>query len=1329
MRRNDHYVRRILGRLDADPGAITVTLGDEPFSAERVARAIRTTAAWMRSAGVGPGASVAVLTSPNTPATLIYRYGANLLGATAVHIRGINAADPHDEMSPRVQAEILAGLRPTVLAVDQDNLERARGLRASAGSEFGIVAPGPSGPGVLDMTLAPASEFDDSTAAAPEIAAVTFTSGSSGRPKGVSWPFAVKNDMAAVMVDAEPAVCLVTGSLTHSSGFSADDVIIAGGAVVLHNGFEAEAVLRAVARHGVTRLVLASPQVYALTDHPAFDDYDLSSLREVYYTGSPAAPERMAAAAKSLGPVLFQVYGTSETGMISQLTPQDHLDPDLRRTVGRPPANVRITIRDPRDGDRVLAPGVSGEICASGPWAMSHYWNDPEQTARVVHDGWVRTGDIGRLDESGYLTLDGRLDGVLKGYGVLIYPEAVERVLLEHADVAQAAVFGIEDADRLARVDAVVTPTSGSTPRPDELRGHVAEALGDHHTPVEIEVRPVLPLRGSAKPDRNLLRKQALGARHWRSTLHEVTGTSLLRDLITPPAGDIPDAAFLVRRIDAATAGCTREEPAAQSAVRAVWAALLRLLGAGAPVVFGQREAGADPDLGPLVVTVAPPDSLGVVAERAGQAAATAAEHAALGPQGLAVLDAAADTLFDTAVGFGRPGKTLPDLARPLTAELRVDREASELVLTLVTDPRRIGPAPAAWLLDLVVRLLETFRESPDRPLARLDLLDAHTRHRAPRDRDTTPQPRRPATLGRLWQRAAEEHADRPAVEAAGVPTSYAELDRRAGRLATALAAAGAAPGRLVALVLPRSVDLITAVLATARTGAAFVPVDPGYPRERIAAMLADCDPTAVCTTASAEFPSIRPLPVIHVDDRETLAGADVFPLVESRQTDPAYVIFTSGTTGRPKGVAVTNAGLANLAATKREGLGLDDTARLLQFASPSFDAFVAELTGAFTSGATVVVPPPGPLAADALTAVLVEHGITHAILPPVALSSMDPTAVPGLRGLISAGEECPAELAARWSRGRRMVNAYGPTEVTVCATQSGPLVNGGRPTIGRPIAGARVHVLGPALQPVATAFRGELYVAGPGVARGYLNRPAATAERFVADPFGPPGSRMYRTGDIGSWREDGDLDFHGRADDQIKLRGFRIEPREVAAVLEELPAVTRAVVGVRADRAGRARLVAWVVPVGEAPDDAQLRDHAARRLPQHMVPTGYVVVRTLPVTPNGKLDLAALPAFAESESPALATAQPTLRTPAERTLAALFEELLEATDVGVDSNFFALGGDSMLAISLIRRARQAGLALSPKEILANPTVGALAAVATSLSSAPARNPHVEGHR
>ena len=1317
MRWQNHYVRQILGRLDTDPAAAVVFHRDEPFSAARLADATRTTAAWMRRAGVRPGTTVAVLTNPNTPSTLVYRYAVNLVGGTVVHIRGVNAANPRDDLGVRVQAEILSDLRPVVLAVDADNLDRARALRAVTGLDFAVTAPGRFGADVLDMTQPAETPFDDATAESPETAVVTFTSGSSGRPRGVSWSFAVKNDMAAAAAGGQPAVCLINGALTHSSGFSADDAIIAGGSVVLHDGFDAEAVLQAVERHGVNRMVLASPQVYAVTEHPAFDDFDLSSLREVFYTGSPAAPERLAAAAKALGPVLFQVYGSSETGLISLLTPQDHADPDLRRTVGRAPANVRITVRDPQDHVRILPPGEPGEICVAGRWMMSHYWNDPEQTARTVRDGWVHTGDIGRLDESGYLTWEGRLDGVLKAHGVRIHPEAVERVLLEQEDVAQAAVFGIEDDDRLALVHAVVAPVAGRTPRPEALRAYVADTLGDSHVPVEIEVRPELPLLGSAKPDRGLLRHQALNARYWQSALAGVDRATRLRDMLgTASTG----ASQHERRLAVA---------ATDDAVHGAWAVLLHLLGAGSPVVFGARTSGTDSGVRPVLVPVAPGDSFGAVVDLIAPALAVAAEHAVLGPRGHAVLGEAAGSLFDTVLTLVRPGEPLPDLERPPAVDLRVHRAGDALTLTLIADPDLVGDEPAGRLLDMVERLLRAFHDAPGQPVTRLHLFDDATRRRVLREWNAAREAEPTATLVRMWERAVAANGERPAVEQDGVAMSYAELDRRAGHLAATLAEAGAAPGRRVALALPRSLDLIVALLATVRTGAAFVPVDPGYPAERIAAMLADCDPLAVVCATTDDPPLTGPWPRIPVDAPVTSERPGGLRRVVPRSADTAYVIYTSGTTGRPKGVAVTHAGLANLAATKREGLGLDGTSRVLQFASPSFDAFVAELVGTFTAGATLVVPPPGPLAGDALTTVLLDRGITHAILPPVALSSVDPGAVPGLRGLISAGEECPAELAARWSKNRRMVNAYGPTEVTVCATQSRPLTGGGRPPIGRPIAGARVYVLGPGLQPMPPGFRGELYVAGPGVAHGYVNRPGLTAERFVADPFGPPGSRMYRTGDIASWRGDGNLDFHGRADDQVKLRGFRIEPREVAAVLEELPTVGRAVVGVREDGGGRPRLVAWVVPARTAaptPDD--LREHAVSRLPEHMTPTRFVLVDALPVTRNGKLDPAALPEAADHGTPAPADRAP--GTPSERVLADLFRELLGIDgEVDIGSNFFALGGDSMLAISLIRRAREAGLALSPKEIVENPTVGALATVATSLPSPSAQGPHVKGRR
>ena len=510
MQGHDHYVRQILTKLSAEPDGIPLVHRDTPTTARELADSVIHAAARMREHGVGPGGTVAVLTNPNTPATLILRYAANLVGATAVHIRGVSAIDPSDQLSAEAQLGILVDVEPTLLAVDQDNIARARDLSASLPERppVAVLGGGDDLPAALDLS-AP-GDFDLATAEQGTIAVVTYTSGSTGKPKGVSWPYAVKNEMIATSAArGGRGRCLVTAPLTHSSGSTADDTIVAGGTVVLHPGFDAAEVLRAVPRHGITRLVLGTPQVYTLAEHPDIANTDLTGLRELFYTGSPAAPERLAHAVKALGPVLFQVYGTSETGMISLLTPQDHLAPELRATVGRPLEADRVSVRSVADG-RELPVGESGEVCVRGRWQMAGYWNEPELTARVLRDGWVHTGDIGHLDEAGLLHLHGRIADVIKVKGIKVHPSAVERVLLEHPGVATAAVFGVEDEQRVERICAAVVPRDGVTLDRAVLARHVADALSANHVPAEIELRETLPLVGPGKPDRVRLRTEVL---------------------------------------------------------------------------------------------------------------------------------------------------------------------------------------------------------------------------------------------------------------------------------------------------------------------------------------------------------------------------------------------------------------------------------------------------------------------------------------------------------------------------------------------------------------------------------------------------------------------------------------------------------------------------------------------------------------------------------------------------------------------------------------------------------------------------------------------------
>ncbi|MER5194564.1 non-ribosomal peptide synthetase [Streptomyces sp. NPDC002755] len=687
----------------------------------------------------------------------------------------------------------------------------------------------------------------------------------------------------------------------------------------------------------------------------------------------------------------------------------------------------------------------------------------------------------------------------------------------------------------------------------------------------------------------------------------------------------------------------------------------------------------------------------------------------------------AVDGIFDTLVSVdcGEPA-SVADIRvvaveqrpqAPGALAFRVRGTGERLRLDLDFRPDLLERADVERMLEVLTRLFGAVEKDPTQRVGGVDLLPAAERRRVLQEWNDTGTPAPPRTLFELLRRPVVRTPDATALLSAAETLTFAELGRRADRLARLLADRGAEPGRLVALALPRSVDLVVAVLAVARTGAAFVPVDPGYPAERIAFMLEDAAPSLVCaysTTGLADLP--QSLLLDRPEVREAVCGgagtdATEYPYPVPAQAEAAYVIYTSGTTGRPKGVVVPHAGLVDLATTMAEGMGLDADSRLLQFASPSFDAFVAELLGAYHVGAALVIPPDVPLAGDALAEVITEYGVTRLLLPPVAAASVEPEQLAGVRGLMTAGEACSADLVARWSPGRRMVNAYGPTEVTVCATCSGPLTGAGTPSIGRPIAGASVYVLGKGLQPLPPGVPGELYVAGDGLARGYLGRPGLTAERFVADPFGPPGSRMYRTGDLVSWRPDGTLAFHGRVDDQVKLRGFRIELGEVEAVLADCPGVVHAAAVVRGEDGERDVLVGYVTPQdGVTLDVADLREHASRFLPDHMVPAALVVLDGFPVTPGGKLDRSALPA-PRAAVPASGGRAP--RTPAEEVFCTIFGELLGAASVDVDGNFFALGGDSMLAISVIQRARAAGFAVSPKEIINNPTVRALAAVAT----------------
>ncbi len=606
----------------------------------------------------------------------------------------------------------------------------------------------------------------------------------------------------------------------------------------------------------------------------------------------------------------------------------------------------------------------------------------------------------------------------------------------------------------------------------------------------------------------------------------------------------------------------------------------------------------------------------------------------------------------------------------------------------------------AEHLVRRLERLLEQVAADPSRRVGDLELLAESERVRILREWGES-APRMPAvTLPELFEAAVARTPDALAVVCGSSRLSYTELNQRANRLARHLVARGAGPERTVAVALERSADLITTLLAVVKAGAAYLPVDLAYPLGRIEYMLADAAPAMLVTRAWAA-PTVSGATQLVVLDDDDLAGSLGTDLTDTDLTDtdltdtdraaplrpdhPVYVIYTSGSMGAPKGVVVTHAGIAALAWSHADRLGIGADSRVLQYASFSFDTSVVDLVMGLAAGAALVIAEENQrLSAAALGRLLADGRVTHATLPPGLLAALPDGCLPDGMTVIAAGEACPADAVGRWLPGRRMFNAYGPTEATVCVTLAGPLAGNDAPAIGRPIAGVRVLVLDGWLRPVPAGTAGELYLAGPGLARGYLGRADLTAERFVACPFTDVGERMYRTGDLVRWAGDGQLMFAGRSDGQVKVRGFRVELGEVEAALTAHPEVRQAAVVMREDRPGDRRLVAYVVPAGGGEVAGGLREWLGERLPEFMVPSVVVAVGGLPLTPNGKLDKAALP----SPDVAGGGAGRSPRGPVEEVLCGLFAEVLGVGRVGVDDGFFKLGGDSLLAIRLISRVR-----------------------------------------
>ncbi|MEV8457083.1 amino acid adenylation domain-containing protein [Streptomyces sp. NPDC052095] len=585
-------------------------------------------------------------------------------------------------------------------------------------------------------------------------------------------------------------------------------------------------------------------------------------------------------------------------------------------------------------------------------------------------------------------------------------------------------------------------------------------------------------------------------------------------------------------------------------------------------------------------------------------------------------------------------------------------------------------------------------------------------------------EPAAPASLAQAFAARVARTPDAPAVDEDGEVLSYAAADAASDRLAARLVRAGVAPGRTVALLLPRSARLVVAQLAVLKAGACWLPLDPAQPPARLARLMAAAAPALVLVAgpdpAAGRLPAGTP--VLDVAEE---GGDASFTAVPVPPDATACVLYTSGSTGEPKGVVVPQRAVAELAADGRFAGGAH--ARVLLHNPYTFDASTYEVWVPLLTGGTVVVAPAEAVTAELVERMVRERGVTALMLTPELLrtvAEIAPGALSGLREVWSGGDVLAPDTVRRIREhcpDTVVVNGYGPTETTVFAaahTAAGP-ASADRPgpvPVGRPLDNTRARVLDGWLRPVPEGGTGELYLGGSGLALGYLGRPAATAERFVADPYGPPGSRMYRTGDLARWTADGLLEFAGRADDQVKVRGFRVEPAEVEAVLAGCPGVARAVVGARRDAAGGKLLAAWLVPAGPA-DRAEpwerMRDraraHAAQRLPVHLVPSLWTRIDEVPLTRHGKADRAALPDPVPHGEPA-ARREPA--TDRERELCAVFGTVLGVPSVGPDTDFFRAGGHSLTALRLKSKIETVlGVRLPVSALFDAPTPAALAAL------------------
>ncbi|WP_143965715.1 amino acid adenylation domain-containing protein [Gordonia zhaorongruii] len=688
-------------------------------------------------------------------------------------------------------------------------------------------------------------------------------------------------------------------------------------------------------------------------------------------------------------------------------------------------------------------------------------------------------------------------------------------------------------------------------------------------------------------------------------------------------------------------------------------------------------------------------------------APARSAAHTPLFQVGLTMLADTTSALQDDSTGFELVDARVPAAKYDVAVAVIEGADHLDLEISYATD--LFDESTAEWLGRAVLRMLDQFTASaPEAPVGGFDVVSRTSLA----DLTAAPVPAAaPVALGRLWDMHGSGNPG--GVRDGRVDLTRAEFDAAANRLARELLARAVAPGDVVAIGTGRSVAAVIAMVAISKAGAVFVSIDPNLPDDRRAEILDDSG--AVLGIGAEQLGTIDWL---SVDDDRVSARADG-PIGDdevsraAQADDIAYLIYTSGSTGKPKATVVSHRGLANMAANQQSVLGLDETSRVLQVAAPSFDASIFEITMALCSGAALVVTPPDVFAGEELVEVINKQQVTHTVMTPSVMAGLSPDALPALGTLVSVGEACPPELVERWAGAdRAFFNLYGPTESTIWATAAGPIGAGEEVTIGDPVDGVGVLVLGAGLRPVPVGVPGELYLTGDQLALGYLGRPDLTTSRFVAAPFGAPGTRMYRTGDRVMTIPGGGLRYLGRTDFQLKIRGMRVEPGEVDGALTTHRAVGAALTVGMPGPAGDTVLVSYVTPRNEAPvDPAEIRAYAMDLLPGHMVPHTVVPVEKFITNTVGKIDRSALPPVDFDAGHDFVAP----RDDAERLVAEVFATELGVDRVSVTESFFEVGGNSLSAVTVTARlSKLRGRRVTLRDMFENPTAADLASFLTT---------------